>query len=179
VARAHLPVRATVAEVGNLAARHPEKLEELPALFLAEASKAFALSIDDRSIERVNAALAGRPELMDGRTSLTLAEGMVGMTEYVFLNIKNQSMTNTAEIEVPEGTTAYGTLIAQGGCFVGGSLYVNDGVGRIGRTQPMIYSADETADVGIDLVMPVVAAIGSGNKSKVPGHIPKAQVEVP
>jgi arylsulfatase len=32
--------------------------------------------------------------------------------------------------------------------------------------------------VGIDLATPVVAAIGSGNKSKFTGHIPKITVEV-
>jgi arylsulfatase A-like enzyme len=45
-----------------------------------------------------------------------------------------------------------------------GTLFINDkqvGAGRIERTQPMIFSADETADVGIDLATPVVEAIGS------------------
>jgi hypothetical protein len=72
--------------------------------------------------------LVGRPDLMAGRTSLTLAEGMTGMTENVFLNIKNKSKTITAEVEVPEGTAANGTIIAQGGRFGGWALYVKDGV---------------------------------------------------
>jgi GxxExxY protein len=42
----------------------------------------------------------------------------------------------------------------------------------------MIFSADETADVGIDLATPVVEAIGSGSKSKFTGRIPKVTVEV-
>ena len=37
------------------------------------------------------ASMAGRPDLMGGRTSLTLYEGMTGMTENVFINIKNRS----------------------------------------------------------------------------------------
>ena len=41
------------------------------------------------------------------------------------------------------------------------------GEGRIERTQPMIFSADETADVGIDLATPVVESIGSEAKSRV------------
>jgi arylsulfatase len=218
----------------NLAAEQPEKLAELKQLFLAEASKNFALPIDDRSIERVNAELVGRPDLMAGRTSLTLAEGMHGMTENVFLNIKNKSKTVTAEIEVAEGVIANGTLIAQGGRFGGWSLYVKDGVpgyhynflgleqfavvskeklpagkstirfefaydggglgkggtatlfindkkvgeGRIERTQAMIFSADETADVGIDLATPVVEAIGAERKSKFNGRIPSVTVKV-
>jgi hypothetical protein len=62
-----------------------------------------------------------------------------------------------------------------------GTLFVNDqkvGTGRIERTQPMIFSADETADVGIDLATPVVEAIGSEAKSKFTGRIPKVTIEV-
>jgi arylsulfatase len=42
----------------------------------------------------------------------------------------------------------------------------------------MIFSADETADVGIDLGTPVVEAIGAERKSKFNGRIPKLTVEV-
>jgi len=42
----------------------------------------------------------------------------------------------------------------------------------------MIFSADETADVGIDLGSPVVEAIGAERKSRFTGHIPKVTVEV-
>ncbi len=62
-----------------------------------------------------------------------------------------------------------------------GTLYVNDekvGEGRIERTQPTIFSADETADVGIDLATPVVEVIGAERKSKFTGRIPKVVVEV-
>ena len=41
----------------------------------------------------------------------------------------------------------------------------------------MIFSADETADVGIDLATPVVAAIGSEAKSRVTGKIHKVTIE--
>ncbi len=219
--------------VSDLAAKNPQKLAELQALFMKEAEKYHVLPIDDRSVERVNAALAGRPDLMAGRTSLTLAEGMTGMGENVFLNVKNRSKTITAEIEVPQGR-ANGTIIAQGGRFGGWALYVKDGVpaydynflglqrttvaasrplapgkatlrfefdydgggvgkggnarlfvnaekvaeGRIERTQPMVFSADETADVGIDLATPVVEAIGAEAKSRFTGRIPKVTVQV-
>ena len=48
----------------NLADKHPDKLKEMQALFLAEAEKYQVLPVDDRTIERVNPALAGRPDLM-------------------------------------------------------------------------------------------------------------------
>jgi hypothetical protein len=79
------------------------------------------------SSSALDAALVGRPDLMAGRTSITLAEGMTGMMEGVFLNVKNRSKTITAEIEVPEGG-GNGTILAQGGRFGGWSLYVKDGV---------------------------------------------------
>ncbi len=220
--------------VNNLAAEHPEKLAEMQKLFLSEAEKNFALPIDDRTFERFNPETAGRPDLMGKRTSITLAEGMTGMSENTFLNIKNKSKTITVEIEIPKGTLANGTLIAQGGRFGGWSLYVKDGIpgyhynylgleqfsvvateklpegkstlrfefayegggpgkggpgtiylndkkigeGTIAKTQPAMFSADETADVGIDLATPVVEAIGSGRKSKFTGQIHQVTVTV-
>ncbi len=84
------------------------------------------LPLDDRTIERANPALAGRPDLMAGRTSLTVYEGMVGMAENVFINTKNRSHSITAEVQIPEGG-ANGVFIAQAGRFGGWSLYLKDG----------------------------------------------------
>jgi hypothetical protein len=50
--------------------------------------------------------------------------------------------------------------------------------GRIAVTQPGIFSADETADVGIDLGTPVVEAIGAEARSRFTGRIPKLTVAV-
>jgi len=217
----------------DLAKKEPKKLAEMQALFMQEAEKYHVLPMDDRTLERSIAAMVGRPDLMGDRTSLTLAEGMTGMMENVFLNVKNKSKTITAEVEVPQGG-ANGAIIVQGGRFGGWALYVKDGVpaydynflglqrttiasakklapgkntikfdfaydgggpgkggigtlfvnnekvaaGRIENTQAGIFSADETADVGIDLGTPVVEAIGSEAKSKFNGHITKVTVEV-
>jgi arylsulfatase len=84
------------------------------------------LPIDDRTIERFNAALAGRPDLMAGRTSLTVYQGMIGMSENVFINVKNRSHTITADVEIPKGG-ANGVILAQAGRFGGWSLYLKDG----------------------------------------------------
>ena len=62
-----------------------------------------------------------------------------------------------------------------------GTLFVNDrkvAEGRIEKTQPLIFSADETADVGVDMGTPVVEAIGSERKSRFTGRIPKVVIEV-
>ena len=93
-------------------ASNPSKLKEMQDLFMKEAVKYHVLPIDDRSIERLNAALAGRPDLMAGRTSLTVYEGMTGLSENVFINVKNRSHTITAEVEVPD-KDANGVILCQ------------------------------------------------------------------
>jgi arylsulfatase A-like enzyme len=110
----------------DLATKNPEKLKEMQALFLEEAVKYSVLPLDDRVLERTNAAIVGRPDLMAGRTSLTLYPGMIGMTENVFINLKNHTHAITVEVEIPK-TGANGVLLAQGGRFGGWSLYIKDG----------------------------------------------------
>jgi arylsulfatase A-like enzyme len=110
----------------DLAAKEPGKLKEMQDLFMQEAVKYNVLPLDDRVIERANPALAGRPDLMAGRTSLVLYEGMIGLMENVFINVKNRSHTVSAEVVIPDGG-AEGTIIAQGGRFGGWSLYLLDG----------------------------------------------------
>jgi arylsulfatase len=119
-------VRSDFSLADDLAAANPGKLAELQALFMQEAAANRVLPIDDRSLERATPALAGRPDLMAGRTSMVLAEGMVGLQENVFLSVKNRSMRITADVEIPAGG-ANGTIIVQGGRFGGWSLYMKGG----------------------------------------------------
>ena len=186
----------------DLAAEMPDKLAELQELFLEEARKYNVLPLDDRRVERLAPATAGRPTLIKGNSQLLFA-GMGRLGENAMVNIKNTSHAVTADIVVPEGG-ASGVLIAQGGAFGGWSLYLHEGrpkyaynffgverfavegdapvpagdhqvrmefaydggglakggavtmyvdgqsvaEGRVDHTQPMIFSADETADVG-------------------------------
>ena len=48
------------------------------------------------------------------------------MMENAFINVKNQSMLITADVEMPAGNVN-GVILAQGGRFGGWSLYVKDG----------------------------------------------------
>jgi arylsulfatase A-like enzyme len=218
--------------VNDLAAKNPAKLKEMQDLFTEEAIKNRVLPIDDRVLERVNAATAGRPDLMGDRTSLTLYEGMVGMSENVFINIKNRSLSITTDVQIPQGG-ANGVILAQGGRFGGWSLYFKDGkptycynflglqetkisapqalppgkatirmnfdydgggigkggtasilvngakvaAGRIERTQGMVFSADETAGVGLDAATPVTADYKEGDNSFT-GRILKVVIDV-
>ena len=216
----------------DVAASNPGKLAELQALFLKEAVKYDVLPIDDRSVERLDPALAGRPDLMAGRTTLTLYDGMTGMLENAFVSVKNRSLSIAAELEIPAGG-ARGVVLAQAGRFGGWSLYFEDGKpayaynwigretytvrapqavasgqaqvrldfaydgggrgkggtatlsvngqkvaeGRIAHTNPMMFSADEAADVGIDEGTPVTEAYTSAG-SRFTGTIRKVTVEV-
>jgi len=110
----------------DVAAQNPQKLKEMQDLFMTEAVKYSVLPLDDRTLERLNAALVGRPDLMAGRTSLTVYQGMTGMSENAFINVKNRSHTITADVEVPQGG-ANGVILAQAGRFGGWSLYLKDG----------------------------------------------------
>jgi arylsulfatase A-like enzyme len=213
---------------------NPAKLKEMQDLFMKEAVKYKVLPMDDRVFERVNAALVGRPDLMAGRTSLTVYEGMIGMSENVFINTKNSSYTITAEVEIPKGGVN-GVILAQAGRFGGWSLYLKNGrpiytynflglmrftvasptpvppgkatiryefaydggglakgglgtifvdgrkvaEGRIERTQPMIFSADEGTDVGEDGETPVVEDYGIPAPYKFTGKIEKVTIDLP
>lgn len=188
----------------DLAAELPDKLAELQELFLEEARTYNVLPLDDRRVERLDADMAGRPQLVRGRSQLLFA-GMGRLSESSLLNVKNTSHSVTAQIVVPDGG-ASGVLVAQGGAFGGWSLYLHDGrptycysffgvmrftiaaeqvvppgehqvrmefaydggglakggtvtlyvdgeavgAGRVEHTQPLIFSADETADVGVE-----------------------------
>jgi arylsulfatase A-like enzyme len=192
-------------EAHDLATQNPGKLKELQGLFTKEAIKNHVLPIDDRRSERFNAAIAGRPDLMGGRTSLTVYPGMTGMAENAFIDVKNRSYTITAPVELRDGN-ANGVIIAQAGAFGGWVLYMKEGkvhheynyfgvertniggqtalspgkheikyefivdapkpgsggkcalyvdgqqvaTGRIPKTQPYAFSADEGTDVGVD-----------------------------
>ena len=110
----------------DLAAANPAKLKEMQALFLQEAIKHNVLPLDDRTYERFNAAIAGRPDVMGDRTSLTLYRGMDGLSENSFINVKNRSHTITAEVDIPRGG-GEGVILAQGGRYAGWSLYMKRG----------------------------------------------------
>ncbi len=112
--------------VNDLAATNPAKLQEMQALFTIVAIKNRVLPIDDRTTERLNPALAGRPDLMSGRTSLTVFPGMSGMQENAFINIKNRSFSISADVHIPSSGAA-GVILAQGGRFGGWSLWLQDG----------------------------------------------------
>jgi arylsulfatase A-like enzyme len=215
----------------DLSAEMPDKLHELQRLWLIEAVKYNVLPIDDRGAERLNAELAGRPQLITG-TSQLLFPGMKRLSENSVINIKNKSFSVTVQVEIGD-TPAEGVMIAQGGAFGGWVLYALSGrakfvynllglrafaaeatepippgahqvrmefaydggglakggnvtlfydgqtvgEGRVEATQAMIFSADETTDIGDDFGMPVSSDYTAAN-SKFNGRIELVQIDV-
>lgn len=109
----------------NVAAKNPDKLKSLQALFMTEAEKYHVLPIDDRLLERTNAELVGRPTIMEGRTKVTYGPGMKGMGVDIFIATPGKSYTMTADVEVK--ADANGVIVAQGGRFGGLSFYIKGG----------------------------------------------------
>lgn len=106
----------------------PDLLHKLQRVFLIEATKYNVLPLDDRSLERFNAELVGRPETIKGKKQLFFP-GMKRVSEASTLNMKNKSFQVTAQIVVPEGG-ANGTIIAQGGATGGWGLMMHQGAAR-------------------------------------------------
>jgi arylsulfatase len=113
-------------QADDLAAKNPQKLKELQAVFMKEAVRNNVLPIDDRRAERFNPTIAGRADLLAGRKSLTVYPGMTGMMENAFVNVKGMHHTITAEVEIKDSKTQ-GVIIAQAGYFGGWVLYIKDG----------------------------------------------------
>jgi arylsulfatase len=109
----------------DLASQNPDKLKAMQDLFMKEAELYHVLPLDDRLLERTNAALMGRPTVMGERTSVTYGEGMKGMGVDIFIDLRNTSYTITADVEVK--ANGNGVIVCQGGRFGGLSFYMKNG----------------------------------------------------
>ncbi len=112
----------------DLAKENPELLHKLQRLFLIEATKYHVLPLDDRTVERFNSDMAGRPTVAKGNKQLFFP-GMKRVSEATVLNTKNKSFQVTAQIVVPENG-AQGTIVAEGGGFGGWGLMMEKGAAR-------------------------------------------------
>jgi arylsulfatase len=113
-------------QVKDLSSTNPKKLKELQAVFQKEAIRNHVYPLDDRRSERFNPEIAGRPDLMGDRNTLVVYEGMTGMAENAFINIKNRSFSVTAEVELPN-EKASGVILSQAGRFGGWSIFMKEG----------------------------------------------------
>jgi arylsulfatase len=102
---------------------------------------------------------------------------------YNFLGLERTTIAAAKPLAPGKSTIRFEFAYDGGGMAKGGTgtLFVNDqkvAEGRIEHTQPLMFSADDTADVGIDLGTPVVESVGAEAKSRFTGKIPKVTIEV-
>jgi arylsulfatase len=104
----------------DVAAKHPEKLKEMQALFWQEAEKYQVLPLDASLATRL---ITPRPSITAGRNVFTWTRPLTGTPNGDAPSVLNTSYNFKAEVEIPQGG-AEGMLITQGGRFAGYGFYV-------------------------------------------------------
>jgi arylsulfatase len=140
---------ADPSECHDLAKEHPDKLQQLVALWWVQAGQHQALPLESRGA--VEILTTERPQLSKPRTRYVYYPGGAEIPESVAPNIRNRPYTIAAEfdIETPE---AGGVIFSQGSRFGGHALYLKDGKLRyvynwVGELVQVIES-DDTVPTG-------------------------------
>jgi arylsulfatase len=107
----------------DIAAKHPEKVKEMRAMFLEEAKKYQVLPLNASVGARV---AAQRPSVTAGRDELVYTRPMVGIPQGDAPYLLGTSYTITADITVPKGG-AEGMIVTSGGRFAGYGFYLKEG----------------------------------------------------
>jgi len=107
----------------DLAAKYPEKVQEMKERFLAEARKYQVLPLDASVAARI---VAPRPNITEGRTEFVYTRPMVGLPQGDSPFLLDSSYTITADVEVPQGG-AEGMILTSGGRFAGYGFYLLKG----------------------------------------------------
>jgi arylsulfatase len=116
-------------QFNDLAAKMPDKLKQMQAVFYSEAKKYNVLPLDNTTLARWNTP---RPSLTVGRTEFTYSGELIGTPASAAPSILNKSYTITAEVEIPEGG-AEGMILTEGGRFGGYGLFLSKGEFGFGR----------------------------------------------
>jgi arylsulfatase len=106
----------------DLAAREPQKLQDMQKLMFAEFGKYQVLPLDASVATR---AVAPRPSLSAGRNTFTYTAPVTGIPDGAAPGLLNTSYTITAEVDVPAAVD--GVIATEGGRFGGWALYLLKG----------------------------------------------------
>ncbi len=107
----------------DLAAKYPDKVKELKAIFLREAEKYQVLPLDASVATRL---VAPRPNITAGRTEFVYTKPMTGLPQGDSPLLLNCSYKVTADVTVP-ANGAEGVLLTSGGRFGGYGFYLLKG----------------------------------------------------
>jgi arylsulfatase A-like enzyme len=107
----------------DLAAKMPDKLKEMQALFMTEAAKYQVLPLDNTGFARL---LTPRPSAVAGKTVFTYTGENANIPVGNAPSILDRDYTITADITVPPGG-AEGMIVTLGGRFGGYGLYLLKG----------------------------------------------------
>jgi arylsulfatase A-like enzyme len=110
-------------QANDLAAKMPDKLKQMQALFDGEATKYNVLPLDNSSFAR---AIAPRPSATAGQTVFTYSGEMSGIPTGNAPNILNRSFKITADVDVP--ANGDGMIVTLGGRWGGYGLYLLKGI---------------------------------------------------
>jgi arylsulfatase len=110
-------------QANDLAAKMPEKLKQMQALFQKEAAKYQVFPLDNQQFQR---AITPRPSTTAGKTVFTYTGENAGIPTENAPSILNRSFTITAEVDVPAGG-GNGMIVTEGGRWGGYGLYLLNG----------------------------------------------------
>jgi len=126
-------VKEDPTQFDDLAAKMPDKLQQMQQLFYLEAAKHDVLPLDNSSLTRWNTP---RPNLTAGRTEFTYRGTLSGVPNSGAPSILNKSFTITAEVTIPKGG-AEGMIVTDGGRFGGYGLFLSKGVAGVRSGKPV------------------------------------------
>ncbi len=107
----------------DLAAKHPEKVKAMQAMFLVEAKKYEVLPLDASVAARI---VAPRPNITAGRSEFVYTRPMVGLPQGDSPFLLNSNYTISANVEVPPNG-GEGMILTSGGRFTGYGFYLLKG----------------------------------------------------
>ena len=110
-------------QFNDLAAKMPDKLKQMQALFAQEAKKYNVYPLDNQAFAR---AITPRPSTVAGRTDFTYSGVNIGIPTGNAPNILNRSFKITAEVNVPQ-SGGNGMIVTEGGRWAGYGLYILNG----------------------------------------------------
>jgi arylsulfatase A-like enzyme len=112
------------AEVHDLAAEQPEKVQELIATWFAYAGRNNAFPLDDRTA--LEQLMSPRPSVSTPRDEYVYYPGTSPVPEGAAVNVRNRSFDILAELDV-RSPNAEGVLYSMGSRFGGQVIYIKDG----------------------------------------------------